>query len=62
MWETGTMKRELLTWSPEHPKCQNLNKFYSVQVEDVAVALLIFVFGVVAGSVILFLERLQEFR
>jgi hypothetical protein len=56
------MKRELLTWSPEHPKCQHLDKFYSVQLEDVAVALLIFVFGVVAGSAILFLERLQEFK
>jgi hypothetical protein len=53
------MKRELLTWSPQHPKCQHLDRFYSVQVEDVAVALLIFVFGVVTASVILFLERLQ---
>jgi hypothetical protein len=54
------MKRELLTWRPEHPKCQYLDKFYSVEMEYVAVALLIFVFGVIIGSVILFLELLQH--
>jgi hypothetical protein len=54
------MARELLVWSPEPPKCQHLDKFYSVDMEGVAVAFLIFVFGVIAGSVILSLERLQD--
>jgi hypothetical protein len=56
------MKRELLTWRPEPPKCQYLDQFYSVEMEDVAVALLIFVSGVIIGSAILFLERLQHFK
>jgi hypothetical protein len=56
------MGREMLMWRPERPKCQYLDKFYSVEMEDVAVALLIFVFGVIIGSVILFLERLQNLK
>jgi hypothetical protein len=56
------MKRELLTWRPEPPKCQYLDKFYSVEMENVAVAFLIFVSGVIIGSVVLFLERLQNFK
>ncbi|KDR23341.1 hypothetical protein L798_05302 [Zootermopsis nevadensis] len=62
LWETGTMARELLMWRPEPPKCQHLDNFYSVDMEGVAVAFLIFVFGVITGSVILFLERLQDFK
>jgi hypothetical protein len=47
-------------WRPEPPKCQHLDTFYSVDMESVAVAFLIFVSGVIIGSVILFLERLQD--
>jgi hypothetical protein len=54
------MTRELYTWRPEPPKCQYLDSFYSVDMESVAVALLIFVFGVIIGSAILFLEHLQN--
>jgi hypothetical protein len=56
------MTRELLTWRPEPPKCQYLDTFYSVDLESVAVAFLIFVSGVITGSAILFLERLQNFK
>lgn len=62
LWETGIMTRELLTWRPEPPKCQYLDTFYSVDLESVAVAFLIFVSGVITGSAILFLERLQNFK
>jgi hypothetical protein len=54
------MTRELQSWRPEPPKCQYLDAFYSVDMESVAVAVLIFVIGVVTGSVILFLEHLQH--
>jgi hypothetical protein len=54
------MTRELLIWRPEPPKCQHLDTFYSVDMESVAVAFLIFVFGVITGSAILLLERLQN--
>jgi hypothetical protein len=54
------MTRELQTWRPEPPKCQYLAAFYSVDMESVAVALLIFVFGIITGSAILFLEHLQH--
>ena len=54
------MARELQTWRPEPPKCQYLESFYSVDMEGVAVAFLIFVFGVITGSAILFLEHLQN--
>jgi hypothetical protein len=56
------MTRELQTWRPDPPKCQYLDAFYSVDMESVAVAFLIFVFGVVTGSAILFLEHLQYFK
>jgi hypothetical protein len=54
------MTRELQTWRPEPPKCQYLASFYSVDRESVAVAFLIFVLGVIAGSAILILEHLQH--
>jgi hypothetical protein len=54
------MTREQLTWRPQPPKCQYLDMFYSVDMESVTVAFLIFVFGVIIGSTILFLERLQN--
>jgi len=54
------MTRELQTWRPEPPKCQYLDSFYSVDMESVAVAFLIFVSGVITGLAILFLEHLQH--
>jgi hypothetical protein len=56
------MSRELLMWRPAPPKCQHLEKFYSVDMEGVTVAFLILAFGVIIGSVILLLERLPDFK
>ena len=60
--ENGVMAKELATWRPEPPKCQILDKFYSVKMETVAFALSIFACGVVAASILLLIELAENNR
>ncbi|XP_069696655.1 ionotropic receptor 75a-like [Periplaneta americana] len=62
MLENGVMARELSIWRPEPPKCLYMDKFYPVDMETVAVALFIAVFGAFMAAVIVFLERQHDFK